>query len=245
MYKMIIFDLDGTLAESKSPINKEMAEALGELLSKKKACIITGGNYEQIAKQVVKRLPKSTNFSNLHLMPTCGSRYLRFSDNNWHVIYENDLLPEVKNLVIKKLEEGAKALEYWVENSYGPLIEDRGSQITYSALGQNAPKEEKEKWDPDGSKKRSLRDKLAVDLPGLEVRSGGSTSIDITLKGMDKAYGIEQLRQYCKITIMEMYFIGDRLDEGGNDFPVISTGVTTKQVKDHQETLEEIRRILA
>lgn len=87
------------------------------------------------------------------------------------------------------LRAGAQDLGLWAEETWGPALEDRGSQVTYSALGQAAPVDAKLAWDPDNSKKEALRAYAAERLPDLEVRSGGSTSIDITKRGIDKAYG--------------------------------------------------------
>ena len=94
----------------------------------------------------------------------------------------------------------------------GTILEDRGSQITFSALGQEAPLDAKRAWDPTGEKKAALRDAVAPLLPDLEVRSGGSTSVDITLKGVDKAYGMKRLAEMTGIALEEMIFVGDRLD---------------------------------
>jgi len=82
-YKLIAFDLDGTLADSKAPIDPLMADALAKLLERYEICIITGGTQEQIISQVVDKLSKEIKISNLHLMPTAGARYLRFQNNNW------------------------------------------------------------------------------------------------------------------------------------------------------------------
>ena len=131
-----------------------------------------------------------------------------------------------------------------MEDSFGDIIEDRGSQITFSALGQNAPIALKEDWDRDGSKKELLRRNLSILLPNLEVRKGGSTSIDITAQGMDKAFGVEKLREYSSKEIGELLFIGDRLEFGGNDYPVLKTGIQTKKVLSWEDTLEIINDLL-
>lgn len=47
MKKLIVFDLDGTLAESKSPLDAEMAKLLGALLGVVKVAVISGGNWPQ------------------------------------------------------------------------------------------------------------------------------------------------------------------------------------------------------
>src|SRR5690606_21146089 len=127
---------------------------------------------------------------NLHLMPTCGTQYYRYDlgTGNWRLRYIEALSDEQKNAAKEVLVEKAKALGYWESNPWGMIIEDRESQITFSALGQEAPIAAKESWDPEGVKKLKLRDAVANALPYLEVRAGGTTSIDITAKGIDEAF---------------------------------------------------------
>nr|WP_321181996.1 HAD hydrolase family protein [Microbacterium barkeri] len=92
-----------------------------------------------------------------------------------------------------------------------------------------------------------MRDAVAARLPGLEVRSGGSTSIDITQAGIDKAFGMRQLSTHTGIPLTDMLFYGDRLDEGGNDYPVLAIGVPSVAVEGWEDTaakLEELLRTL-
>jgi len=241
MIKLVAFDLDGTLAPSKSPLPQEVAGMLKVLLEKMPVCIISGGNITQFENQVLKNLLEDTNLSNLHLMPTCGTKYLTYNGVTWVTIYENNLPEDLRKQIMAILELEAKKLDLWVEDSYGPIIEDRKSQVTYSALGQNAPEEEKKAWDPDGKKKEYIRSAVAWKFPELEVKSGGSTSVDITDKGIDKAYGMRELSKYTGIALEDMLFLGDRLDIGGNDYPVIATGVQAISVENWEDTILKLK----
>ena len=91
-------------------------------------------------------------------------------------------------------------------------------------------------WDPTGEKKNTLRDAVAARIPDLEVRSGGSTSVDITHRGIDKAYGMRKLAEVTGISLDDMLFVGDRLDEHGNDYPVLAMGVTCQAVEGWEHT---------
>lgn len=239
MKKLIAFDLDDTLAITKSPISDRMSELLIELLENYEVCIISGGAFTQFKKQVVDRLEIShLKLRKLHLMPTCGTRYYRYDEleNEWKMQYHEDLTDEQKKRIMKVLEEGAKKLDIWEEKPYGDIIEDRGSQMTYSALGQQAPAEEKYKWDPDGKKKLALRDYAAPLLQDLEVRAGGTTSVDVTKIGVDKAFGMEKLLSILEISKEDILFIGDKLEEGGNDYPVKAMGIDTIAVERWEDT---------
>lgn len=246
-YRLIAFDLDDTLAPSKSPLPEPMARALEQLLDHVEVCIISGGDVSQFHEQVLTVVrPTTAQASRLHLMPTCGTRYLRHdASQGWQTVYAHDLTEEEADSAITALQTSARDLGLWEENPWGEIIENRGSQITFSALGQSAPLEAKRQWDPDGTKKEALRAAVAQQLPNLEVRSGGSTSVDITRQGVDKAYGLERLAEQTGIELSEMLFIGDRLDEGGNDYPVTRLGVTTAAVAGPEETLILVERLVA
>ena len=137
--KVIAFDLDDTLAITKSPISDEMSGILVRLLEHYDVCIISGGNFDQFKKQVVDRLEAPAHkLSRMHLMPTCGTRYYRYDElkQDWVLQYAEDLTEAQKKKIVDALEKVSKELGLWVENPAGEIIEDRGSQITMSALGQ-------------------------------------------------------------------------------------------------------------
>lgn len=248
MKKVIAFDLDETLTETRSLMSDEMAELLGELLKRFHVCVISGGSFDQFKSQFISNLKvDNKQLKSLHLMPTCGTRYYNFneSENDWHQVYAEDFAENEKEQIKKALEEGIDEAGYRIKNPKGPLIEDRGSQITYSALGQDAKPTEKKAWDPDGEKKRKIRQIVAEKIPQFEVRAGGTTSIDVTKQGIDKAYGMKKLMEMLNIQKEEILFIGDRLWEGGNDYPVKLMGIDCVSVGGYEHTPWVVRGILA
>jgi phosphomannomutase len=244
MKKLIVFDLDGTLAPSKAIIDAEMGTLLTALLAVVKVAIISGGSWDQFETQVLARLPQEAHLSNLSILPTSGTTFYQYKDG-WQKLYSEDLSDAQKQQIITALKAAVASSGFAATKVWGETIEDRGSQITYSALGQQAPLDEKSKWDPDFAKRQKIKALLDVALTDFSVRLGGTTSIDVTLPGIDKAYGIRKLRDTLGITIGEMIYVGDALFPGGNDFPVRGTGAVCIQVRDPDETKRVIEAITA
>ena len=244
MKKLIVFDLDGTLAESKSALDPEMSGLLQDLLGIVKVAVISGGGWPQFEKQVISKLPHDERLRDLSLLPTCGTKFYQYS-GEWKKLYEEDFTSEEREKILSSLHKALAEAGYKVARVWGEVIEDRGSQITFSALGQQAPLEEKNKWDPDYAKRKKIKAILDTYIPEFSVRLGGSTSIDITKPGIDKAYGIGKLRDLLHISLKEMIYIGDALFPGGNDYPVEEAGVDSIQVKGPEETKRVIETIIA
>ncbi len=247
--KILAFDLDDTLAVTKSPISDRMAVALSGVLDYFEVCIISGGRFEQFKNQVIERLHiDDKKLTKVHLMPTCGTQYYRYQDGEWVQQYAEDLTESEKRSAVEALKSSAREYGLWEEKTWGDIIEDRGSQITFSALGQQAPPEEKYKWaEKNQAAKQKLRDVIARQLPDLEVRLGGSTSIDITRVGIDKAYGMQKLVEATGYGLDEILFYGDRLQEGGNDYPVKELGIDSLEVTRWEDTaliLESIKHVM-
>lgn len=246
MKKLIAFDLDGTLAPSKSPLPEEMAEQLRELLTHKSMCVISGGKFEQFQKQLLDNLGVSDELlERLHIMPTCGTRYYKYNKQakSWSKVYAEDFSEQDKKKIIAALNKGFDDLGLREEKVWGECIEDRGSQVTFSVLGQDIVDvlgaegvRLKEEWDPDNSKKLKIREYIAPMLPEFEVRVGGVTSIDVTKLGIDKAYGMKKIMEELNISMHEILFFGDRLQEGGNDYPVQAMGIDSIEVSGWQDT---------
>jgi phosphomannomutase len=245
--QVIVFDLDNTLADSKSPISEQMASLLDRLLKEFQVCVISGGKFQQFEDQLLNHLKTAPRtLAALHIMPTCGTRYFRFdvAVKAWQQVYAEDLTAKQRATIAAALDRGADALGYRETKLWGAQIEDRGSQVTFSALGQEAPAAKKQAWDPDGRKKRKLRNYVAKLIPELEVRVGGSTSIDVTKPGIDKAYGIKKLIELLALKRTDVIFVGDRLSKGGNDYPVKAMGIDCLAVTRWQDTALVIQTIL-
>ena len=244
MKKLIVFDLDGTLAESKASIDAEMATLLDSLLKIVKVSVISGGDWSQFEKQVVARLSQDERLKNLSLLPTCGTKFYKY-DSKWALLYSEDFTAAEKKKILNSLQQATETPDLKPVQTWGELIQDRGSQITFSGLGQQAPLEEKKKWDPDFAKRKKIKALLDKLIPEFSVRLGGATSIDVTKHGIDKAYGIRKLRDVLGIAISEMIFIGDAVFPGGNDYPAKEAGALSIRVRDPHETKRVIEAIIA
>lgn len=241
--ELIIFDLDGTLAKSKLEADTEMLSLLISLLSKKKVAIIGGGKYGLFQMQILNNLKTSPRIlENLFIFPTNSTAFYKYDKNQWRKMYEHNLSPEERKKIANAFYKSFPKVGYSKpKNVYGEIVEDRGTQITFSAHGQKAPLEVKEEWNKKNDVRPKLIRILKNELPEFSVRSGGLTSVDITRKGIDKAYGVRQIKKILGITINKMLFVGDALYPGGNDAAAKKTGIDCFQVMNPEETKKLIR----
>lgn len=251
--KLIVFDLDGTLAESKSVMDGEMDDLLTKLLRAKKVAVIGGGKYGQFKSQLLFALtaPKEL-LKNLFLFPTTSTAFYRYN-RGWKNVYELDLSRAEKESVREAFRDAFVEAHFVPpKKTYGPLLEDRGTQMSFSPLGQEVVTalgakgiRLKEQWK---AKNDSLRFKIAQlvqkRVPQLEVRVGGLTTIDVTRQGIDKGYGVLQIKKHLKIPIDRMVFIGDALYPGGNDYAAKRTGIQCIAVRGPEDTKKIIKKIL-
>ncbi|KQN90908.1 HAD family hydrolase [Sphingomonas sp. Leaf231] len=245
MKKLVAFDLDGTLALSKQPLKDDMGETLAELLTVADVAVISGGDWPQFDKQVASRLPARADRSRLWLMPTTGTKLFTYENGTWQTVYAELFDNAEKQKIITAFGDSLEATGFVPEQTWGERIEDRGSQITFSALGQEAPLEAKEHWDPDFAKRKVIQADLRKRLPGLAINMGGATSIDITREGVDKGYGLRKLAAESGFDLDDMLFIGDAIFPGGNDYPAHEAGVDCVRVRDPQETISVVTAIVA
>jgi len=244
MKSLMVFDLDGTLAKSKSPVETDMADLLDRLMGVMKVAVISGGAWPQFEKQLLANLPQNDRLKQLSLLPTSGTRFLRY-DRGWTELYAENFTTEAKKKIFDALTKALDESGLRPEKHWGEVIEDRDSQITMSALGQDASLEIKHAWDPDFEKRKKIKAILDPMIPEFSVGMGGATSIDVTRPGVDKAYGIFKLKEVLGIPIKEMIFVGDALIPGGNDEPARKTGATCIRVRDPEETSRVIEAVIA
>jgi phosphomannomutase len=235
MKRLVAYDLDGTLAESKQPIDPEIAALLARLTKVATVAIISGGDWPQFEQQVVGKLADGTDLERLFMLPASGTKFYRYR-GRWVEVYAELFTNNERAHIMGMLSSSISEQGLDDARSWGNRVEDRGSQITFSGLGQQAPLDAKQAWDPDFAKRKRLQAALIPLLPEFAVRVGGSTSIDITRKGIDKAYGMAKLATVSVIAPADMIFIGDALYPGGNDYAVHEAGIDSVAVRDVLET---------
>ncbi|KQT31404.1 HAD family hydrolase [Sphingomonas sp. Leaf412] len=245
MKKLVAFDLDGTLALSKQAVQPDMGEALSDLLQVADVAVISGGDWPQFEKQIVQNLPGRADLSRLWMMPTTGTKLFVHREAAWQTVYAELFDDAERKKIVDAFTASLDATGFAPEKTWGERIEDRGSQITFSALGQQAPIEEKEHWDPKFEKRKVIQADLKQRLPGLAINMGGATSIDITREGVDKGYGLRKLAEHSGYTLADMLFIGDAIFPGGNDYPAKEAGVDVVKVRDPAETISVVTAIVA
>ena len=196
MKSLIVFDLDGTLAQSKSSVDVGMA----------------------------------------NLLDICGTKFYRYG-GTWELLYSEDFTVTERGTIVDALQRAIASANCKVEKLWGEAIEDRGSQITFSTLGQNAPL-------PDFAKRKKIIAILDTLIPEFSVHIGGAKSVDVTKHGIDKGYGIRKLRDILHIPIDEMIFVRDAVFPGGNDYPAKESGALSIEVKDPHETKRVIEAIV-
>jgi hypothetical protein len=243
--KIAAFDLDGTLTESKQPLSVEMAELLVKLTAVTKVVIISGGSYAQLEKQFLPFLPRTGLVKdNLILLPTSGSQCYEYDHHSgqWKITTEEGFPADVKARVMAVVKEIVESGQYEIPpQRWGEYIEDRGTQITLSALGQEAPIAEKQKWDPDQRKRRKIKAVLNARLPEVDIGIGGTTSLDILPKGFNKAVGLKRLTERFGYRLADLAFVADEVFPGGNNYSVFEAGVETIRVNNPEETASVIK----
>lgn len=244
-YKLIVFDLDGTLAKSRSNLDEEMGVVFSALAEKYFVSVISGGDFKQFEIQFLPNIKlKEESSKNLVLCPTCGSKMYVLKNGAWEKILSEDLSDNEIEKINNALEVVSKKLSNPLDKVYGNKIQNRGTQFTYSGLGDEAPLSVKTEWDPNQEKRKEIVTELMKIIPEFSIKIGGITSVDINRKGIDKAYGLKKLIEYFKIDMSDILFIGDAIFPGGNDYSAKEFGVDCVQVKDPVETMKKIKELL-
>lgn len=251
MKKVLAFDIDQTLNIAKTPITSDAAKLLKECLHHFEICPISGQKFDQFLIQIVDQLPNPTpeELSHLHLFVAQGTQYYRYdiTKKDWVQVYNYPLTDEQVAKISSTIEQAAKELGYWEEDLLMPgdeIIENRLSQVTFSALGQRASVVEKYSWDPDCKKRKKIVARCKKLAPEFDYEIGGTTSINAVTPGMNKTFGMNHLLEELKVKKSDILYFGDMTEPGGNDYPVVQMGIETITVRNHEDTAYALRGIL-
>lgn len=238
--KVIAFDLDDTISLSKQDVDNSMAEELCKLLEKKYVAIISGADFDQFKKQVIRHLKCTDLFNRLYILPTKGAELYKYEDKEWKKKYSYTIPKDERERIKCAIYDALNKYGFEYEGQvYGERMMDRGSQITFSALGGDAPLSVKQEWDPGHKKREEIVKILKPLLPDYQIGIGGKTSIDITPLGIDKAFGLKKLSENIHIPLDWFLFIGDALFEGGNDESVKRLDISTIAVDGNDQSVKD------
>ena len=252
MKKVLSFDIDQTLNIAKTPIPDEIADLLIRCLNHFEIAPISGQKFDQFLIQIVNRLvdrgATPAQLEHLHLFVAQGTQYYRYhTDKEWEQVYNYPLTDEQVAKITNALETAAKELGLWEEDKLAEgdeIIENRLSQVTFSALGQKAGTKEKYAWDPDTTKRQKIVARCKELAPEFDYEIGGTTSINAITPGMNKEFGMTHLLEELKVNKDEVLYFGDMTQPGGNDYPVVQMGIDTITVRSHEDTAYALRGIL-
>jgi len=251
MKKVLAFDIDQTLNIAKTPIPDEIADLLTRCLNHFEICPISGQKFDQFLIQIVDRLTDATpeQLSHLHLFVAQGTQYYRYNieKKDWEQVYNFPLTDDQVAKITNAIETAAKELGYWEEDKLAPgdeIIENRLSQVTFSALGQKAGTEAKYAWDPDCKKREKICARAKELAPEFDYEIGGTTSINAITPGMNKEFGMTHLLEELNVKKEDILYFGDMTQPGGNDYPVVQMGIDTITVRSHEDTAYALRGIL-
>jgi len=251
MKKVLAFDIDQTLNIAKTPTPDEIADLLTQCLDHFEICPISGQKFDQFLIQIVNRLTKATpeQLSHLHLFVAQGTQYYHYNTEkkDWDQVYNYPLTDEQVAEITKAIETAARELGYWEEDKLmegDEIIENRLSQVTFSALGQKAGTDVKYAWDPDHKKRDAIVKRAKELAPDFEYEVGGTTSINAFVPGMNKVFGMTHLMEELKVEKEDILYFGDMTQPGGNDYPVVQMGIDTITVRSHEDTAYALRGIL-
>ena len=251
MKKVLSFDVDQTLNVAKTPIPDEIAELLTKCLDHFEICPISGQKFDQFLVQIVDRLKDATpeQLTHLHLFVAQGTQYYRYNleKKDWERVYNYPLTDEQVKKIFETIEQSARELGYWEEDKLkegDEIIENRLSQVTFSALGQKAGTEEKYAWDPDCKKREKIVERCKELAPEFDYEIGGTTSINAVTPGMNKVFGMTHLLEELNVKKEDVLYFGDMTQPGGNDYPVVQMGIETITVRSHEDTAFALRGIL-
>lgn len=232
MKKHFFFDMDGTLTRSRTEITREMSAALMSLVEAgSDVIVVSGAKQEQMFKQL------GSVVEEVAIMAQNGNESYNSIGG---LLWRRELSEEQRSAVIAFIDR-IKG----VDN--GDLVQDRGCQISFSAIGHNAPLKKKEAYDPGGKKRKVEIDAHKHTIKelaklGVHVAIGGTTCIDFYTQ--TKGENVEDFIVRQRWLNRDCVYVGDALFEGGNDHTVVGV-IPTLQVSGPDEALTVIKGFIA
>ena len=242
--KALIADIDDTICQSTRPISAEMAAEIDRIAASGiLVAFISGSTLEQLFGQLGAGLSRP-----FHILAASGTHYASVGYEggkaSWKEVYRQGFQPEETAEIMAAFEALIASEKIVPLTSREDQLQDRGSQITLSALGRHAPDAAKRGFDPGMKVREGWLKLMQARLGGkYNIRIGGTSSIDVTPRGIDKAWGITRFLEIHTLQPSEALYFGDKLGPEGNDYPARRV-LDAFQVNDELDTLRLLKNFL-
>ena len=211
-----IFDVDGTLTPSRQVINDEFAEFFDIFCRNNDVYLVTGSDKEKTIEQIGE-----TIYNRCKRVYQCNGNDVWQGEDNIHT--NEWTLPDLARTFLISCEYESK---FAIRT--GNHIEERPGMVNFSVVGRNASLYERTQYvayDTKENERNTIAHAFNTMFPNLSAKVGGETGIDISPKGSDKSQIIEDFNTVRD----QLWFFGDAIYEGGNDYPL------AKVVKNHRK----------
>ena len=229
-------DLDGTLTQHRQPLPKKNIDALKELSKKYKLIMVGAGQTERIFNQMEK-FP-------IDIIGNYGMQYGVYNKKTGAIDLVFNKAVDVDK---KQIEERVDYLrnKYGYTEFKGDSVEFHPSGcITFPILGTKADKDDKIAFDPDRKKRRKIYRKVCEVFSDYEVFVGGSSSFDMSPKGVNKYFALKDFVETNGYSEDEILFIGDDYGFGGNDEPVYLSNIPFLEIDNFETFSDKIKDLL-
>ena len=233
--KHFIFDVDGTLTPSRGRMDKDFENWFEHFATHNAVYLVTGSDREKTLEQV-----GSTVYNLAVRVYNCSGNDVYEQDRNVYTS-EFEIPMDLRNM-----------LEYLVKESKfhrktGNHIEERPGLVNISIVGRNANMEDRflyKQWDEHKSERKNIADTLSTQWDDLKFQIAGETGLDIMPRGADKS----QILKDFDTVKDHIYFFGDKMEWGGNDyeisFALATSGQRVHQVKDWEDTWKMLKQLV-
>tara|TARA_A100001011_G_scaffold397557_1_gene498942 strand:- start:5101 stop:5922 length:822 start_codon:yes stop_codon:yes gene_type:complete len=225
---VILFDMDGTLTPARGLIENFVVKKMRELSSYSRLGIVSGSDFEYIMHQCEALFDVGgVPVDKIDILPCNGTKFYEWNNSKYQLKHSVDMIEEIGITTYRKILEKLFEYQCQIPKFYpdapltGTFFEYRKSLLNWCPIGRAANQEQRDAWekyDNDYSIRDSYVDELRkfIDTQAIPVTIalGGTTSFDIYPIGWNKTFALQYYPDH------EAYFIGDRCEEGGNDYHI-------------------------
>ena len=226
--KLLVFDLDDTLSNHRTPMPEE-SRALLDALGKKYHLVMCGaGNVARVFNQM-------GNYP-IELIGNYGMMEAKVE--NGELVITKQIVTEVDKEFFLRETNRLREKYGYTEYAGEPIEWHPSGMVTFALIGTKAKREDKHVFDPDRAKRRVMYPEVLEIFKDYTVFIGGSTSFDIVAKQYNKYDATMEYAKRHGYTKEQVLFFGDDMGDGGGDSHVRLGGMDYIHVLDYTRIAE-------